>query len=534
MKYIKSIKILCVGCLSALLCTSCDLDLTPIDYYGSGNFWNTEAQVESYMTGIHVDLRNNQWNMQYLMGEARGGTSKVGTSSLNTSINYDQIKVQRFDSNNTGFSSWAGFYGNIFDCNLLIQEVEKNEALRSDNINYMLGQAYGIRAYYYFHLYRTFGGVPLIDRVKVLDGAVTAEELYTARSTPKQTMDFIKADLAKSLEFFGSNSTIKGDKGYWSKAATQMLAGEVYLWSAKVPLADQTPAASDLSAAEGFFKALESDTRFKLLDSFAEVFNTATKKGNQETIFAIRRVEGESTGNAGEFVYADPNGNFINQVNGRDGNLIKKDTLLLKGNGWQRNEYKEGLWKAFNAQDSRRDHTFLDFYYKDGRLQGTILKKNLGFVNSAGLRIFCGDDPVYRYAEVLLYLAEIENMKGGDPAKYINLVRKRAYASNWDESVYGYKNSDFLTNELTILNERDKEFVNEGKRWFDVCRMKDAPNGKALVFNTTANYDASTSILDYATEAHKVLWPIDKATLNADPMLKQTPGYQEAGQEIAW
>ena len=214
--------------------------------------------------------------------------------------------------------------------------------------------------------------------------------------------------------------------------------------------------------------------------------------------------------------------------------MIKKDTLLLKGNGWQRNEYKEGLWKAFNAQDSRRDHTFLDFYYKDGRLQGTILKKNLGFVNSAGLRIFCGDDPVYRYAEVLLYLAEIENMKGGDPAKYINLVRKRAYASNWDESVNGYKNSDFFTNELTILNERDKEFVNEGKRWFDVCRMKDAPNGKALVFNAAANYDASTSILDYATEAHKVLWPIDKATLNADPMLKQTPGYQEAGQEIAW
>lgn len=58
---------------------------------------------------------------------------------------------------------------------------------------------------------------------------------------------------------------------------------------------------------------------------------------------------------------------------------------------------------------------------------------------------------------------------------------------------------------LTILNERDKEFVNEGKHCFDICRMKDAPNGKALVFNTAANYDALTSILDYVTEAHNVL-----------------------------
>lgn len=161
MKYINSIKLLCVSCLSAVLYTSCELDLAPIDNYGSSNFWNTEAQVESYMNGIHDDLRSNYWNTNYLMGEARGGTSKVGTSSLNTSINYDGIKVQRFDSDNTGFSSWAGLYGNIFDCNLLIQKVAENTSLTGSNINHILGQAYGIRAYYYFYLYRTYGGVPL-------------------------------------------------------------------------------------------------------------------------------------------------------------------------------------------------------------------------------------------------------------------------------------------------------------------------------------------------------------------------------------
>ena len=69
---------------SAVLYTSCDLDLVPLDYYGSGSYWKTVSQVESYMNGIHVDLRASNFNRQFLLGEARGGTNKSGTSSLIT------------------------------------------------------------------------------------------------------------------------------------------------------------------------------------------------------------------------------------------------------------------------------------------------------------------------------------------------------------------------------------------------------------------------------------------------------------------
>lgn len=87
---------------SAMLYTSCELDLVPLDYYGSGSYWKTVPQVESYMNGIHVDLRASNFNRQFLLGEARGGTSKSGTSSLITSINYDRIKENNLDADNTG------------------------------------------------------------------------------------------------------------------------------------------------------------------------------------------------------------------------------------------------------------------------------------------------------------------------------------------------------------------------------------------------------------------------------------------------
>ena len=93
-------------------------------------------------------------------------------------------------------------------------------------------------------------------------------------------------------------------------------------------------------------------------------------------------------------------------------------------------------------------------------------------------------------------------------------------------------NGDYAANELAILKERDKEFVAEGTRWFDVLRMHDA-NKKPLVFSTAAAYPdelggEALPILKADTEQHKLLWSIDKAVLNADPKLTQTWGYNEA------
>jgi len=60
--------------------------------------------------------------------------------------------------------------------------------------------------------------------------------------------------------------------------------------------------------------------------------------------------------------------------------------------------------------------------------------------------------------------------------------------------------------------------------------MKDAKDGKPLVFDAAASYKG-TPILNYATEKYKLLWPVDVATLNADPNLKQTPGYTDLNQQ---
>ena len=160
-------------------------------------------------------------------------------------------------------------------------------------------------------------------------------------------------------------------------------------------------------------------------------------------------------------------------------------------------------------------------------IYGTHVCKNLGSLNAQGNRVYDGDFILYRLSWVYLALAEIANMESDNVnvERYINLVRNRAYKSEAGSHIY--KASDFLTNELAILHEKDKEFVQEGQRWWDLCRMKNAKDGIPLVFCIEGDIENKAAILDQETEAYKVLWPLDQNILDNDSALKQTPGYEK-------
>lgn len=501
-----------------LLLNACnDLDLTPEDYYGSGNFWKTAAQADGFMIGIHKQFRD-KYQIFWLLGEARGGLQMYGSNTLGQSIDYSEIKAQNLSANNTGLTNWAGLYAEILNLNLAIKELQQATYLQETDKNYYLGQAHGLRAWYYFWLYRTYGGVPINNQTKVIDKTPTGgEELYTPRSTPKKVMDFIKSDLEKSENYFGNNNTIS--KSLWSKYATLMLKAEVYLWSAKVTNEDQIPdVTNDLTKAENALLEIKNSGIFSLQTDFSRVFAYDNKE-NSEIIFTMPFMENEKTNWFNMFVYTP---SLFTEKYNAQGQPYGTDPLNMNSAGNNmRHEYKFSLFQKYDSSDTRRNATFFDFYSDTSQGNpAVVIKKYLGFVNSSGNRILSDDIPIYRYAEVLLMLAEVANKKGEDPSPYINQIRARAYGNN----NHNYTNAGFFANELAILEERDKEFVGENKRWFDVLRMQDA-NGKPLVFSPQANYGENLPILNQATESYKIQWPVNVDVMNNDPEVKQTPGY---------
>lgn len=523
---------------SGAFITSCSdaLDLGPIDYYGSESYWKTEAHATGYIDGIHKHLRDAAWQHTITFGELRGGTYKDGISADGNAIYDGSIRLQNLDKNNTGVTGFGNTFGRITNLNLFIARVTDATYLSEEKKNYYLGQVYGLRAFYYFDLYRIYGGVPLRLTVDVIDGELDPNKLYMGRSTPKEVMTQIKSDLKKSLEYFGDVNDFdpygRGKKVYWSKAATECLAGEVYLWTSKVTTGDDTANPADLAIAKQYLLNVENNYGLKMLDNFSDVFEAKSHKANDEIIFAIRYLEGEETNRTHQYTYTVGSGN-TNKSSFRADGSPWGDPMGLKTTGSQWYEYNMLLYKSFDGEDFRKDATFMPSFRKDENdelyLYGTHVQKNIGYTNTEGTRIYCGDLIFYRLPWVYLTLAEIANMEGDNAnvQKYINLVRKRAYAANWDESKYSYKSGDFTANELAILHEKDKEFVQEGQRWWDVRRMTLTKSGKHLVFCKEASLDGINPILKEA-EAYKVLWPIEQTMLDKDPALEQTPGYKEA------
>lgn len=507
--------------VTSVLYSSCDtLDLTPEDYYGSGNFWNKTAQVDGFMVGMHSQMRSN-YHMFYVLGELRGGTQRTGSSSQNTSLDYANLRSGLINQDNPGVNNWYDLYGPIMQVNHFIQKVENEcDFLNEASKNQYLAQAYGIRSMYYFMLYKTYGGVPLVTEVELLNGKVTADKFYVERATPEATMAFIKENINKSETLYGT-ADVKNDydKTTWSKAATLMLKAEIYMWAAKVSVTGyNATGTADLTVAETTLNKVIG--KFELLDNFGSIFSTANRN-NKEVIFTLHFADGEATNWGGMFLYQESV--FLGQVYGRDGYRIESDTLNLRGTGGVfRHEYTEDFWKSYSDKDSRRDATFLEYYTKPGKEGfGCVMKKAIGSINQTNNRIYDADVIVYRYADALLMMAEVANGLGKPCASYINTVRQRAYGDNYEANKY--TEGSYADNELAILQERDKEFVWEGKRWFDVVRLHDA-NGKSLAFSTTAGYP-NTKALIGAEDAHKLLWPVNINTLNINPLLKQTPGY---------
>lgn len=498
------------------------LNIGPEDYYGSNNFWNNEAQVKGFMYGIHSTLRNN-YSMLQDLGENRGGTHKTGTSSQNTSLDQERIKTNNLDANNTGISGWYGIYNRLLNVNLFILKVEDEKAtpfLTAEARSNYLAQAYGIRALYYFFLYRTYGNVPLVTTVEVLNGKVSADKFYIPRATAKETLDLIKADINKSESLFGASTAIPA-RSEWSVYATKMLKAEIYLWAAKVPVLDQAKGGNaDLQVAKTALQSVIGNSNFALQSDFSKIFST---KNDKEVIFALRFADTEATNNGGMYLYQDAV--FLNQKYGRNGKMMH-DTLVLKGRGGVfRHEFKFELFQSYLDGDKRRDATFLDYYSNATASAGPglVLRKGLGSLNSTNDRIFDADVILYRYADAILMMAEIENGLTGTCASYINDIRKRAFGAAYDPAIHAYADGSYADNELAILKERDKEFVWEGKRWFDVVRMRDAA-GNSLAFSPAANYPSVNPLIPTA-EAHKLLWPVDVNTLNQNPNLTQTTGY---------
>ncbi|GAC1312096.1 MAG: SusD family outer membrane lipoprotein NanU [Mucilaginibacter sp.] len=516
MKMKKYIMALLSGLGILVLVSSCrkDLSLAPVSSITDVNFFQNASQFDAFMAGIHNNFRNSSQAFE-ILGEERAdvfGTDPGSGSAFTGEATQGQERLwqENLNLDNPGVSNFGGFYYNINQINLMISKLNTTTLVTAANKNYYLGICYGMRAFYYFQIYRTWGNA-IIQTDPVTGSTLNIATLAKAASPQADVMALIKSDIDKSVSSFGTDYSFRNLKGYWSKSATLMLKAEAYLWTA-----NRSGGATDATTAEAALNDIQANAALQLLPSYPSVF-ASTNKGNNEIIFAIHYQLNEPTATSNGMAWIQSTfvpqtgliANFYDSLQNRQFNVITDNW-----GGLLRAPVKIATYRQFNSLDTRRTASIQAAYTKTGatyKIAGCFVDKYQG-EQSAGVRFITNDYPIYRYADLLLLKAEAEVILGQNPANEINMVRARAFGANYNAATMAFPNQAIDANPReAILQERFYEFIFEGKRWYDLRRM-----GDNYVYEHTALLPAN---------AFALLWPIDRNTLTNNRLLVQTPGY---------
>jgi hypothetical protein len=463
---------------------------------------------------------------------------------------------------------WGQNYKGIYRANAIIEAVENGDFSQHFDSpaeaevfkTQTLGEAYFMRAFFFFRGAKFFGGLPLIT--------ATDTDRYLPRSTFSETFAQIASDLKKSIELFpATNQTAipSSEYGHANKWVAEAYLGRVYLFYTGYMSNIEGQATSDLpltdggaisqSDAAGYLQDCVSNSGYQLVSDFRNIWpysyanqsagnvvlpwadteglswagqdgHTPTfGTGNNESMFTLR--------------YSTTDWGWGQQYNNRIPLFfgIRDNSMVPFGQGWGWGPVNPTLWNSWDDADPRKlgsiinlgdanqgtgsyqadkgDHETGYFNKKYTTIQhdgGDGVKGMFYYlydmVNGDPFQLWAAQDFIYmRYADVLLMHSEITNTDTG-----LNLVRARAGLAPVAYSLDAIK------------EERLHEFSFEGLRWFDILRWGDvnnAFNGSVNVRNS--GVDATYSV-QYRPET-KGLLPIPETEISlVGGVYEQNPG----------
>jgi len=424
----KILKYICFT-LAVFFSTSCNkwLDVLPPNEQITDRYWTTKEEVEAVLGSAYVSLQNSV-NTMLVWGEARGNMLSLGGFYNNDLMMFKNMTLLPSNS----LVKWGTFYELINYTNMIIRYapavVEKDPSFNVAIMQSFLSEAYYLRALSYFYLVRNFGEVPLITDPYMND----SQKYEIAKSSEQEIYDRIISD----LEIAAQNSkdtwpSIWETKGRSTTNAINSLLADVYLWAEEY---DKAIIACNAVLESGRVGLIEGVVNGK--NHWFTMFNPGN---SNEGIFEIQFDYTKSQTNNFLSIFGSANNWVISQYGVR---LFQENSEDIRGVGasYSNSDYK--LWKYIGAEG------------------GTTVARPQSDQNWI----------VYRLADVYLMKAEALIMKGESyfPAalELIEAVRSRAKISR--PLTISESQIEMLD---ILLQERAREFVGEGKRWYDLLRI---------------------------------------------------------------
>ncbi len=477
--------ILKTGLLAILFMTaSCDsmFDVDPQDKYLSNSYMISESQVFSVLMAAYDPLEwsyvDGRWVSAVMLGEIWSDNANAGGDQTN----FDQPGWQDIDDLNASPLSpdveaiWKKYYFGINKAN----QVLNNAKITGPVVDQYQAEAKFLRAFYHFELFRTFGPVPVIT------SEPSPDDRSFKRNTMTEVFERITTDLEDAIPLLPLSYSAEF-AGRITKGAAHALLGKAYLYWADLKNDDK--ALFD-KAAENLSEVISSN-QYELLDDYNQLFAFGAAN-TTESVFEIQYTNEVAADWNVPFNLV--NGNMIVQLCGIRGLCASHPDYI---EGWGFMLITKNLYDSYLPDDLvRREASIISL--TSLQLSGCPVTSTVQnpvdfegywqrkYANYKAYTPPHGGDPnvqkdanqpVIRYADVLLMYAEALVRGNGTPAEamtYVDMVRERAKGPG-DNTGNFRTASQLMTDEgWTLLEviwyERRAELAGEGDRWFDLVR----------------------------------------------------------------
>jgi starch-binding outer membrane protein, SusD/RagB family len=518
MKKVKIFLFLAIAVLVLGACKKEFLTLYPEGNLNEGNFYKSTQDFQQAVNGAYVPLRDVA-NVAYFMDENRSDNTHYDYNSKDRGNALLENLVDFLDDANhpTILTRYQADYNGISRTNVILDRLAAIDFTMADaDKNQIMGEAKALRAHYYFDLVRNYGGVPLhLHEVK------SSSDGFLARSTSEEVYTQIIADLTDAIALLAAPTFTAAQTGRITKGTASTALAAVYFQRKEYVKA---------------VPVLQSVTQmgYTLFSNYRDIFNPSNKNGNKEIIFDVQFQSG-TTGQQSNFIYrfTPITTNTINVLGVSFNNTI---------GGW--NIPTDNLVNSYEAGDKRLDATV-------GIVEGTLdantnfiparIVSSVGYTTPPGLvskrfarkyfyppypALNQNTDqnwPIYRYADVLLMLAESlnETNRSSEALPFLNQIRTRAFGAGNGQIV----TTDPIALKTIIAKERRMELALENKRWQDLIRTDQAitvMNAYGVNLKLQYGYLLPQS---YNVVPTRLLYAIPLREMQLNSKLVQNPGY---------
>lgn len=558
----KKFKTIACTAFLGLSLVSCNdfLTLIPLNDVVLENFWTDKADVESVLLGAYAQLESSDCiTRMSIWGEMRSDNIIAGSSTAN-----DILQITRDNILETnGLTSWLCFYDVINRCNTvmnfapMVQDKDPNYTYAELKAN--LAEAIALRSLCYFYLIRAYRDVPYITRPSIDD-----TENFVV---PATKFDVILQNLIDDLEVVKEDAVNKYVKeeensSRITRVAIYSMLADLYLWQGdwdncilncdKV-LSRKLLEYEKIKIEKGPDCVIRLYKGIPLIQSMTEngryagtSYNEIFGKGNSfESIFELAFMDAQSVNNS--FIST-----YYGSKNTQVGQLAANSELFLGVAG--------GTNKLFKKTDGR----YLESMKESSSQYGIVkyipmsIEYNLLTSSASAPKATVVDRSdqqisnwiVYRLTDVMLMKAEAKVMKSkvyegslnADSSAIKELLFQEAFKivgaindrstnkeGTSDTLKYSTYSSSVKAMEELVLDERRRELLFEGKRWFDLVRMsrRDGDSKRLVQYVITKYTENVSAVRIKLADMNSLYFPISKDELRINTELKQNPAYEE-------